>query len=80
MIYRSMHKVDIALVKYVVRIWLQLTFSRQISVSYQTSSMICSTNQRTGFYMLGAFVMKELITTKYIEVVSLFNIIVLCQS
>lgn len=34
MIYHSMHKVDIALVKYVVRIWLQLTFSRQISVSY----------------------------------------------
>lgn len=33
-IYHSMHKVDITLMKYVVRNWLQLTFSRQISVSY----------------------------------------------
>ena len=43
-----------------MRLWLTLTFLRRSSYHIETSALVSSGNQWTGFYMVGTSVMNEL--------------------
>ena len=54
--------INISLTDIVVRIFPSELFHDGGPYHTETSPLICSVNQWTGFYMIGASVMKELIT------------------